>query len=133
MSRWLFLIAATALSASPAHADWVRVGETGSGAVWYMDGARITTDGSKVHAWVKIDASRDATLKYRESLEFFGIICGSQKIRLLSFINYDSYGKVTESVNGSDSSYGEYGYNPVAPETMGEMVLKVACAITKGD
>lgn len=133
LRRFLGIATAIAIAAPAQAADWVAIGGPDSGAVWYMDGSRITLNGDRVHAWVKIDASHDSTVKYREEMVLYSALCGTQQIKTLSITQYDSYGKVIYSNSDTDSTYGTYGYRPVTPETMGETVLKVACAVAKGD
>jgi hypothetical protein len=59
----------------------------------------------------------------------YSALCESQQLKVLSVTQYDSYGKIIYSDNQADSSYATYGYNPVVPESMGETVLRVACAV----
>jgi hypothetical protein len=119
--------AAALLTASPVHAEWIRIGTSAAGSVYYADPARLTQENGRQHAWIKIDAARDATTKYRSSLDLYSVICASQKIKLLSYVDYDSYGKVIASHSSPDSAYSDYDYNPVTPESMGETIMRVAC------
>jgi len=128
--RSLVVAGASFLIAAPAQAvEWTSIGGPESGATWYMDGARITMENGRVHAWVKVDASRDPTVKYRSAMMLYSALCESQQLKVLSVTQYDSYGKIIYSDNQADSSYATYGYNPVVPESMGETVLRVACAV----
>jgi hypothetical protein len=119
---------ALTLSSSAAKAEWTEVGRAGSGSVWLMDPDRITVHGNRVHAWVKIDASKDRSVNYRDGLRLYSSICSSKKIKLLSASDYDSYGKVIKS-NDYSESYSDLGYRYVTPDSMGETILDISCAI----
>ena len=125
------VFAMTTFAASPAHGAWVAIGHDTGGSLWYMDGDRITAEGSRIHAWIKIDASRDTSVKYRQAMEQYSFICNEQKVRVISSVQYDSYGKVIKSASVPDSAYTEYGYDPVIPESMGEAVMKIACGFAE--
>jgi hypothetical protein len=122
------ITSATIALSSAAQADWHTIGSDSAGSEWLMDGDRITVEGGRIHAWVKIDASKNRTSKYREGLRLYSSICSSRKIKLLSIAQYDSYGKVIDSDDFPDT-YGDIGYRYVTPESMGETVLKVSCAL----
>lgn len=127
-SRLSSAVACVALaSAGAAHAEWVKVGTSGSGAVWSMDAARIRTVGGHRQAWVQIDYSQDRSVAYRRSINLFSLDCSARTSRLLSYVTYDSYGKLINSETQPDYGSG-VGYDPVVPDSMGEAVLTVACA-----
>lgn len=113
--------------AAPVRAEWIQVGVSNSGARWYMDGARIRTVGSHKQAWIKVDHSRDPTVTYRSSLELFSFNCSAQTSKLLSYVDYDSYGKTVRT--HSEPDYGaDIGYSPVVPDSIGETMMTVVCA-----
>jgi hypothetical protein len=116
------------LIAAPAQAEWVLVAEGATGSAWYMDAARVTKKSGRVQAWAKIDYSRDASVKYRSEMRLFSFICDDRKFKVLSYTEYDSYGKVvgTNSVNDTLSAYD---YQPVTPESIVEGLLLAACAL----
>jgi hypothetical protein len=116
------------LGAAPARADWLPVGTSTNDSIWFMDGGRVKSSGGKVHAWVKIDHSKDRSVTWRESKRLFSFDCTTEKYKMLSYVNYDTYGKVVASQSFSDSSYG-IGYEPIIPESMVETIGDVACAI----
>lgn len=115
------------LCASPASAGWLRAGTTSSGSVWYMDPSRIQRSGDRVRAWVKIDSSQDGSVKFRKEMRLYGIICSKQSIKLISYTEYDSYDKVVGSKSFPDYAYADIGYTPVTPETLAEVVHRLAC------
>lgn len=122
------LMPAMLLYSSAAQAEWTRVATDATGSVWLMDSGRITTESNHVHAWVKIDASKDSSVTYRQSLRLYSSICSSKKMKLLSAANYDSYGKLIQS-NDYPDYYSDVGYKYVTPDSMGETVLEISCAI----
>jgi hypothetical protein len=129
--RYIALAAClSAAVSSSAAAEWISVGKDATGSVWMMDGARLSVEGGRVHAWVKIDASRDRTVTFKEGLRLFSSICSSRKIMALSAIDYDSYGKVVRSRSYPDSTYSDAGYDYVTPDSMGETVLDISCTAT---
>jgi len=94
-----------------------------------MDLDRITETGGRVHAWVNIDASKDRSVTYREAKYLYSSICSSRKLKLLSAVQYDSYGKIISSNEYSDSTFSDFGYKHVTPESLGETVLEISCAV----
>lgn len=117
-----------ALFAAPAQAEWVLVAEGTTGSAWYLDAARVTKKSGRVQAWAKIDYSRDASVKYRSEMRLFSFICEERKFKVLSYTEYDSYGKVVGANSFNDSLSG-YDYKPVTPETIAEGLLVTACAL----
>lgn len=117
-----------AMAAAPAQAEWVPVSVGTNGSVYAMDSGRIMKVGNRVHAWVKIDHSKNATVKYRSAMQLWSFICSSRKSRLLQYTNYDSYGKLVDSDSANDSEYTDVGYSHVTPESVGENLLDVGCS-----
>jgi len=130
-SQILLAAVSVMLNSTAARAEWMPVGTDSDGSVWLMDPDRISDSGNRVHAWVKIDASNDRTVKYRDGKRLYSSICSEKKLKLLSATDYDSYGKVLDSNSNSDSPYSDYGYQYVTPDSMGETVLELSCAVSK--
>ena len=127
MARYvLFLALAATIVPSGAHAEWMRIGSSTSGSVWYLDPARVKSVGGKPQAWIQVDSSKDKSVSWRRALQLISFDCDSQKYRLLSYVDYDSYGKVIASNNFTDYGYG-IGYEPIIPETMVEDVARLVC------
>jgi hypothetical protein len=124
----LGLIAAAVLTPLEASAEWMDIGTSINESVWSIDPARVKVVGGKVHAWVKVDASKDRTVTWRESKRLFSLDCSEDKFRMLSYVNYDSYGKIVSSNSYSDYGYG-VGYDPIIPDSMVESVAKLACIV----
>lgn len=80
-----------------------------------------------MQAWVQFDYSNDRSVRYRRGVELWSFDCQAQTIKVLSVINYDTYGKVVSS-RSDPVTYGDYGYAPVTPDSMGETAFKIACA-----
>lgn len=114
------------LSSTSARAEWIRIGETTSNAVWMSDPARIRDVGSVKQIWIKVDHSKDASVAFRSSMRLYGVNCDAQTYKLLSYSEYDSYGKTVNSQ--TFPSYTTYDYSPVIPETLIETVTTAACA-----
>lgn len=111
-----------------ASAEWFPVSTSVRGAVWYMDAERVKIVDKNVQAWVKIDYSKDASVGWRETKELVSFDCPAGKYRTLSYINYDSYGKVVSSHSFSDYGYG-IGYDAIVPDSVIESASKVACMV----
>ena len=127
----LFIGLTLASITAAANADWLPVATDSDGSVWMMDLDRISKVGGRMHAWVKIDANKDQSVKYRSGMRLYSSICSSKKLKLISYVNYDSYGKIYSQNDMSDSGYSDYGYNYVTPDSMGETVLAISCAVEK--
>lgn len=125
-SSTVVVVAAALFWAASARAEWHRIASSTTGAEWYLDADRIKVVGGKVQAWVKVDGSADRTVNWRESKRLISFNCAAETYRMLSYVNYDSYGKVISS-----HSYPDYGYRsryePVVPDTVMESVGKLAC------
>lgn len=126
----VFCGALALMSSAPAAADWYKVATSSSNSVWYMDPARVTVDGQKVQAWVRIDGSHDSSVKWSEMKQLLSFDCAGQKVRVLSTITYDTYGKVLSNSSTPDYGYG-IGYDPIVPDSMGEDIERLACAAPK--
>lgn len=76
----------------------------------------------KIVAWVKIDSSKDASTKYRESKAQFEFDCSKKTMARRAFVAYAANGTVVYSKNSP------YDYHqPVIPDTAIEAVMEVAC------
>jgi hypothetical protein len=81
------LAAATALlmAATPSFAaNWVYIGATNTGTVFYVDTDTMKRDGNLVTVWVKWDHSRDKTFKLRETKSRFRFDCAERTVTLLT-------------------------------------------------
>lgn len=124
------LAAIATLCAVQAKAEWLKLSTSSNGDVWLIDPTRMKSlGGRKFEVWIKMDHSRNRSISYRTSLNLFGINCSSQKYKLLSYVNYDSYGKVVSSHTFTEYGY-EIGYEPIIPETMVESISNAVCVGT---
>lgn len=121
-----------AVTATQAAAEWIKVSRDVAGSDYYMDPARMTKTSNRVQAWVKVDHSKNRSISYRSEMQLHSFICAAQKSRLLSFTEYDSYGKVVRSKSVIDTSYSDIGYDPITPETVGETLMRIACGDSEG-
>lgn len=115
---------ATSVPASAA--NWVDVGEDVDGAVWYVDQSSLRISGSIRYVWVQIDSSADESVDHWRSKKHYKVNCSNQTMRVLSILRYDAQSKLLSSQNQTDYTTG-IGMNPVAPETMGDAVMRAAC------
>ena len=60
-AAWLMAWVAMSVSA-PASAEWLRIGSSVDGSVWFMDLARIKTVSGKRQAWVKLTTQKTERL-----------------------------------------------------------------------
>lgn len=123
-ARWMMI--ATLLVAVPAQAEWMKIGRSTTSSDWSMDPERMKVVGGRVQAWVRIDASHDRSVNFSEAKQLFSFDCAADKFRVLSIVQYDSYGKTIKSQNVPDYGYG-IGYQPVVPDTMVETLERLAC------
>ena len=114
-----------ALVATPVFAsDWVRLTETDTGSVVEVDTESRGLSGSIARIWLRIDHSKDATKKARQSKELWKFNCQSGTSFTASWVNYAADGSVISS--GSPLEY-DFKYEPVVPDTVGDTVMKIAC------
>lgn len=125
----LLLMTAGLLYAAPAKAEWYRVVTSSSGSAWYLDPDRMKVTNGKVKAWVKVDGSADRTVSWRESKRLVSFNCSADTYRMLSYVNYDSYGKITASHNYPEYGYGS-SYEPIVPDSVMESLSKLACLLS---
>ena len=72
---------------APAYAaNWVYVTISDSNAVWYYDSDTIQRSGNQVSVWLKIDHSRDKTVKHRESKGRYRLDCEMTTNTLLQIV-----------------------------------------------
>ena len=112
----------TATSASAA--TWVEASQSSSGSVVYVDVDSIRDVAGKRQIWVQIDQSNNPSVKARTSKELWRYDCPSQTSITLSWIDYDSSGRVMKSGGNIDNPYL---YQPVVPDSTGETIMKIAC------
>jgi hypothetical protein len=86
----------------------------------------------KVHVWIKVDSSHDRSVKESEAQQLLSINCSTDKVRLLSYVNYDSYGKIIRSNSFTDYGF-DIGYDPIVPDSMVESVEKLVCSASSGN
>jgi hypothetical protein len=79
---------------APAFAEnWVYVTESSSNADWYYDSDTIRRSGNQITVWVKVDHSRDKTVKYRMALNRYRCDCAERTTSLLEWTDYYPDGK----------------------------------------
>ena len=123
------LIAAAALlmAAAPAFAvDWVYVAGNKRGADFYYDAHTIVRSGNQVTVWEKWDHSKDKALKEREIKLRRRYDCAERTVTLLHGIAYYPDG------TNKSSAYETYEQEvtPIAPASLGEVMLEAVCEAT---
>jgi hypothetical protein len=109
---------------APAYAaNWVYVTENEKNAVYYYDSDTIRGSGNQVTAWVKVDHSRDKTVKAREALTRYRFDCADRTWTLLSTTDYYPNGK-TETFTWETYEQKEIA---VVPDSVMEGVLEAVC------
>lgn len=127
------LICGLLASSTSFGADWkyAAIGTQNDRAI-YIDSSQYSYDKGKnsIRAWFKTDSYEDDESKniYTSSKNFYEFSCLDNKIKLLTFVNYNKEGRVISSQQLSDK---EVKYSIVIPDTIGESLWKVAC-ISKG-
>jgi surface-adhesin protein E len=130
LALW-FLITLLVLSTAPAYAEWVDVssGESYGGFTMYTDPNTIRRKGELVKMWqlhdyktVQTEASH-SFLSLKAQSEFD---CAEERVRLLAVTGFSgNMGK--GNVVWSRQFDAEGGWHPVAPESLGQSVWKLAC------
>ncbi len=109
---------------APAYAaNWVYVATNTNKADWYYDSDTIRRFGNQITVWVKIDHSRNKTVKYRETLVRYRYDCADRTSTALQLTDYYPDGKnetfIWETYEQEEQA--------VAPETVIEGVLEAVC------
>ena len=125
----LFFGAVAILAASPVSAQdrWMYVSTTVSDADWYIDtenylAGRPTSTSAQM--WIKIDHSRDASVRHRTSMGHYTVNCVSRTYRQNSSITYDAIGKVVSQRDAPTYT----PYSRVVPESILEAAVNMLCA-----
>lgn len=120
-------LALTTATAQPAQAtSWRHVAEHNNGSVWYVDTETIRQSGGFRYFWLKIDATRNKSVKFFEEKRYYKADCATRSVMLISFMEYDESGKVVNS-NTVPEYGGNSGMQLVPPETIGDDLLNMVC------
>lgn len=104
-------------------ANWVYVGENTNNAAWYYDSETIQRSGNQVTVWEKIDASRDKTVKMRESKARARYDCAERTRTLLQVTTYYPNGKNETDI----AKTYEQEEDAITPDTMADAMFEAVC------
>src|SRR5262245_44720851 len=115
--------------AGPVYAEWVEVASSNDGFMAYMYPDTVRVNGSLVRMWTMYDfhkprQDRLSSRKYLSTKMQEEFDCKEQQSRILAFTDYEENmgkGKVLNTYAGS------YSWSPIAPDTIGEVMWRVAC------
>lgn len=124
--------AAIALALCPVHAsaedrsnaEWIFIGEDQKGAVGYVRRQDVMAgrpNQTAARVWMKLDASRDRTVAFREAFSLIEVNCPAQTTRDLQITLYYPDGSVkTQQMFGAS----EY----IIPGSNAEVMAKMVCS-----
>ncbi len=103
---------------------WLEYSTSGTGSIYYYNIKSQRNLNDRIEVWVKIDHSKDRTVKARETKHLYEVYCKDQKIRPMQQIEYDAAGKVLASFDEPSDS------KRVIPETVGSDLWDTMCSST---
>lgn len=123
MRQRLLLITLILLSGEPAYGEWIKVATTDQGMTAYVNRATIHRKGNLVKMWalVDIETAKVASMSRKEHEEYD---CEKARHRLLAgtwFSGHMGQGNV-DAIDAHESKW-----NSVEPESIPQMLWKVAC------
>ena len=114
------------VTAGAASAEWTRVGAT-DGYFVYVDRATIRRNGNLVKMWDLRDYKTLRTVagdSYLSSKTQWEFDCKEERLRVLAFSWYS--GQMGHGI-GIFSNSDTQKWEPTTPESMGEILWKIAC------
>lgn len=109
--------------ASGAESDWIEVTTSDSGSSWQVRADDVlNTTNKNPHVWIKVDASKDKTVQFREQKIFAWIDCNYQTVKIVSSVTYASDGAVLRSTSTPYAST-----DPIVPDTVMDGVREAVC------
>jgi hypothetical protein len=133
MRKIILILALVSLSNSTL-AEWTKLGLTGDDFISYVDTATIRGNGSLKKIWALSDyktaqnLDNDKYLSIRSQEEFD---CKEEKKRILVATMFSSNMGKGNVIYNFDPLLLPSRWQPIAPETVGELYWKVACGILK--
>lgn len=122
----LMLCAASMLAALPEKAvaeNWIPLGSDSNGSKYSIDVDSISSKSDRIEFWSMVDASSDATVKYRERKTLLRIDCKAKRLGTIYSVTYYP--------NGTNDSYGPFDYaslSPIVPGTIGQWMHEFICS-----
>ena len=124
MRKLALLLTGLAIGAPATAANWVLMTEAHNGDKFYVDAASIRHVGKYVAMWRKTDMNKVDKFGDVSSKSLLYFDCDTQMRAIKSWITYDTKGEVSGS--GTETDYA-LEWRPVAPDTVGEDYLNLAC------
>lgn len=120
-----FVIAALGLVAASVvlAENLVTYATTSGGTVHYYDTESIKHNANIATVWTYWDQSKNKSVKERYSRVKYRLDCYSEKLAVVSFVDYDSRGNVIYS--NTDES--DYNMRSVIPESVGAGLFNAVC------
>lgn len=124
----------------PDERDWKSIGLGGNQQCYYNETGIVKNQNGTTRIWMKtkymLDSGREEIIKQRSTLGWpttgykdyvysfiaYEVNCVLQKIRVVSWVDYNSYGKVL------DSKDGEGRWLNIVPQSVGYQLSQVACS-----
>jgi len=111
-------------SSNAGAANWVRISNSDTGTIGYVDTDSIVVSGSTSVVWLRWDSSKDKTKKAAQSKEQYQVSCVGRTLKILHWVDYGSDGRVL----GSGPKYPSLqDAEPAVPDTAGETIVKTVC------
>lgn len=130
MNRILLLLALVIGLASPASSQGtgreILYGENDDGAIYYLLPDSAQRSYGSVTVWVRVDHTSDQTVPQFEAMIQWKVSCSERTVALLSYANYDSSGRLTES--RTLKSY-QIEARPTIPGSIGYSLYEEACSL----
>ena len=138
--KWTLALFVFFLGIAPAIAsNWISIGTSSANSRYYLDTDSVRS-GSQfslkyIVAWIKVDSTLNKTASVNmggkanirrhiaESKILYHIQCDEHKMRIASYVDYDASGAVLASRNFDFAG----AFNPVVPESVGELILDRVC------
>lgn len=128
--RAALIIVAGMISAPACAQEWVHVGDSAKGTVFYYDNTSIRAEtGRRVLVWTKQDEAENKAAPESYSLKRFRLDCSSETIALLYWGTYDGKGVVIDS--NTVPTY-QQSPSPIVPGSIGMSLYEAICPRVRG-
>jgi hypothetical protein len=127
MKRLIFVL--LMMTCSVSWADWKLV-SADEESITYADRASIHKKGNFVEMWamqVFFKAQSDSGKTYRSSKDLHRYDCNNKTVGFVMFVWYDKLNGTGNVVISESIRQNEIEDHPVVPETIGALLLKIAC------
>lgn len=101
---------------------WMGYSHSDSGSFYAFNLNEMRRSGSYVSIWIRIDAARDKSVKWRTRKALMQINCPAKTIGVRSSLDYDPAGNVISSFDG------ENALSPIVPDSVGGDLWEALCS-----